>query len=160
MVESSIDVVREQGYIILSPNLSAEWNVMKNFIWIISCFALLIASSFALVGLWMILPFAGFEIIALVLLMYWVACQCRRRQVIYLDGSRIRVEKGYREARLAWDSELFWTRLIIGKPPYRGHPSKLILRSKQQQLEIGEFLNEHDKAMLVAELRRVINVVG
>jgi len=160
MVESNIDIAQGRGHIVVSPNLSSQWHTTKILLWIISCIALLIAAIFASLGLWMILPFTGFEVLALVLLTYWVACRCRHKQVIHFDDNRIRVEKGYRTPRLAWDSELFWTRLIIGKSPYRGHPNKLILRSKQQQLEIGEFLNEHDKKKLIAELRHVISVVG
>lgn len=160
MIESNVDIARRHGHIVISPNLSVQWRTTKIFLWITSCFALLIASLFALAGLWMILPFTGVEVIALVLLMCWVACQCRRKQVIYVDDHRIRVEKGYRTAKRVWDSEIFWTRLIIDKSPHRGHQNKLFLRSKQRQLEIGEFLNEYDKKKLIAELRSLINVVG
>lgn len=159
MVESNVDSAGD-GHIVVSPNLSSQWQTTKILLWIISCVALFIGTIFAFLGLWMILPFAGIEVLALVLVTYWVACRCRHKQVIHFDDNRIRVEKGYLTPRLAWDSELFWTRLIINKSPYRGHPSKLILRSKQQQLEIGEFLNEHDKKKLIAELRHVISVVG
>lgn len=157
MIESNVDIARGRGHIVLSPNQSAQWRVTKIFLWLTSCYMLLIASLFALAGLWMVFPFAGIEVIALVVLMSWVACQCRCKQVIYLCDNRIRIEKGYRSPRVVWDSEIFWTRLIIDKAPYRGHPNKLILRSKQQQLEIGEFLNEHDKKKLITELRNVIN---
>lgn len=160
MIESNLDSTRGCGHIIVCPNLSSQWHVTKLLLWIIASLALLIAIGFAVAGLWLILPFTGLEIIALVVLMYWVAHQCHRRQVIHLDDSRIVVEMGHHFPKSAWESELFWTRLIIDKPPYRGHPNRLILRSKQQQLEIGEFLNEPDKEKLVAELRGVISVVG
>lgn len=159
MIESNIDIAQARGHIVVSPNLSAQWRTTKIFLCIVSTVVLVIASVFTLLGLWMILPFAGLEVFALIGVMYWVAHQCHQQQVIYLDDHRIRVEKGYRTPKLTWDSELFWTRLIVNKPPHHWHPKKLILRGRQQQLEIGEFLNETDKKMLIVELRPLISVV-
>ncbi|MEJ2141049.1 MAG: DUF2244 domain-containing protein [Gammaproteobacteria bacterium] len=161
MIESNLDISKGQGHIVVCPNMSGQWQTTKLFLGIVSCLALLIAIAFALLGLWMILPFAGLEIIALVSLMYWVAHQCRRKQVIHFEDNRIRVENGYHLPKSTWESELFFTRLLIDKPPYRGgQPLKVFLRSKQQQLELGEFLNEQDKKKLIGELRGVINVVN
>lgn len=161
MIESNLDISKGQGHIVVCPNMSGQWQTTKLFLWIVSSLALLIATVFALLGLWMILPFAGLEIIALVSLMYWVAHQCRRKQVIHLGENRIRVEKGFHLPNSTWESELFFTRLFIDKPPYRGgQPLKVFLRSKQQQLEIGEFLNEQDKKKLITELRGIINFVN
>ena len=159
MVETSLDCAKKQGQIILYPNRSADWRTVKIFLWSISCFMMTIAFAFAYSGLWMVLPFAGLEILALVLLMYWVALQCRRQQVIRIADHRIVVEKGYESPRQTWQSELFWVRLVISPPPYRGHPRRLYLRNKQNQLEIGEFLNDEDKKRLVADLNGVVNIV-
>ena len=160
MIEANLNTTGSQGHIVVCPNMSAEWRITKLLLWMISTIAVLIGIGFAVAGLWLILPFSGLEVMALVGLMYWVAHQCSRKQVIYLQDTRIIVEKGYRTPRFAWESELFWTRLIVEESPYRGHPRRLILRSKQQQLEIGEFLNEDDKKKLIATLRGVITVVG
>ena len=159
MIESNIDRNLERGHIVVSPNLSAEWRTTKIFIWIVSCIALTIGLVFALAGLWLILPFAGLEVLAIVILMYHVARQCHRQQVIYLEAGKIRVEAGYRSPQLAWDDEVFWTRLIVNKADHPWHPDKLILRGRQQQIEIGEFLNAEDKKHLVAQLRPLVCVV-
>ena len=159
MIESNIDMTLASGHIVVSPNLSAQWRTTRLFIWVVSGFALTIAIVFALAGLWMILPFAGIEILAIVLLMRHVARKCHRLQVIYLDSGRIRVEKGYHSPQLAWDAELFWTRLIVNKAVHPWHPDTLILRGRHQQIEIGEFLNEQDKKQLVSVLRGLVNVV-
>ena len=159
MIESNIDNSLVRGHIVVSPNLSAQWRTTKIFIWVVSSFALLIGLGFALAGLWMILPFAGFEVMAIVVLMYHVARKCHRQQVIYLGDGKIRVESGYRSPQLAWADEVFWTRLIVNKAEHPWHPDTLILRGRQQQIEIGEFLNAEDKKQLVAQLRTVVSVV-
>ena len=158
MIEANIDTAHARGHIVVTPNLSAQWRTTKIFMWIVSVYALSIGFLFALKGLWMIIPFAGLEVIALVALMYRVARKCHRQQVIYLDEDRIRVENGYRSPKQSWDSELFWTRLIVNKSN-TWHPDKLILRGRQQQIEIGEFLNDDDKKQLVTRLRGLITVV-
>ena len=161
MVESNLDISKGQGHIVVCPNMSGHWQITKLFLWIISCLALFIATAFALLGLWVILPFAGIEVMALVSLMYWVAHRCRRKQVITLNNNRILVETGYTSPESSWESELFFTRLYIDKPPYRdGKPMKVFLRGKQQQFEVGEFLNEEDKNKLITELRSVISIVN
>lgn len=160
MVEINLDCAKKHGQIILSPNRSADWRTVKLVLWGISSFMMLIGLSFAFLGLWMVLPFAGLEVLALVLLMYWVALQCRRQQVIRIGDHQIVVEKGYESPRQTWQSELFWARLVISPPAYRGHPRRLYLRSKQEQLEIGEFLNDEDKKRLVAELNGVVSIVN
>jgi len=159
MIETNIDNTLARGHIVVSPNLSAQWRTTKIFIWVVSSFALTIGLVFALAGLWMILPFAGLEVLAIVILMYHVARKCHRQQVIYLDDGRIRVEAGYRSPQLAWDDEVFWTRLIVNKANHPWHPDTLILRGRQQQIEIGEFLNAEDKKQLVAQLRPLVSVV-
>ena len=159
MVESTLDSTTLQGQIVLCPNRSIRWSTVKLFLWAVSAFAMSIALAFASFGLWMVLPFAGLEVFALVGLMYWVALQTRRQQVIRIGDHRIVVEKGYESPRQTWQSELFWLRLVIDQPSRRNHPQRLILRGREQQLEIGEFLNDDDKKQLVSELRRCLNVI-
>ncbi len=160
MIESKLNRSSGQGHIVMCPNRSADWCIIKLLLWLISSIALLIGTGFAMAGLWLILPFSGLEVLGLVSLLYWVSHECYRQQVIHLEGSRVIVEKGHRTPQSAWESELFWTRLIVEQSPFLGHPEKLFLRSKQQQLEIGEFLNEGDKKKLLSELRGVITVVN
>ena len=160
MVESNLDITNGKGYIVMCPNMSADWNTTKRFLWGISIVSFMVAIGFSLAGYWMILPFAGIEVLTLVTFMYWVSHQCYRQQVIHFHDNHICVESGRHSPQQTWESELFWTRLVIRKPPYRGHPETLLLRSRQEQVEIGEFLNEEDKEKLVTELRKVISVVN
>ena len=90
MVEAQIDPEHEAGHIVLSPNLSARWKTNVYFLYAAITFALLIGGGFAYVGLWMILPFTGLEILALVLLIYHVAHKCHRMEVIHVSKERLR----------------------------------------------------------------------
>lgn len=160
MIESCIDRAKGQGYIVVCPNMSAQWGMVKRFLWFISTFVFIIASVFSFFGMWMILPFAGLEVMALISVSYWVAYQCCRKEVIRINENKITVEKGYHVPLFTWQSELFWTRLVIDPPAFKGHPLKLFLRSRQNRLEIGGFLNDDDKQKLIAELRGVVHITN
>ena len=134
-----------------------HWKETKVYLWVITGVLVFISFIMAWLGAWMVLPFAGLEVIVLASLMYWVAHQCRRQQVISFKHNRVHIEKGHVSPSVSWESELFFTRLMVDPPAYRGHLCKVFLRSKDQKLEVGEFLNEEDKKRLIAELRRVIS---
>ncbi len=158
MVETNMDTANDSGHIVLSPNLSAQWKTNKYLIYLISGFALGIGVGFAFVGLWMILPFAGLEVIAVITLIYHTSRKCNRKEVIRFNKEWIRVECGYTHPKTQWQSELFWTRLIVSPRQHPWHPDKLILRGRHDQIEVGQFLNEQDKDILVNQLRHVVSV--
>ncbi len=160
MIESNLDTSSRCGYIVACPNMSANWRTTKIILWFISFVTLLIAVAFSFFGLWLILPFAGLEVLALFAFSYWVAYQCCRKEVITIKDNQLKVEKGYHSPQFTWRAELFWTRLIIDRSEFRGHPLKLYLRSKKQQLEIGEFLNEDDKEQLISALRGIVIIIN
>lgn len=159
MVESNIDNESGEGQIVVCPNKSLHWHETKKYLWIIGAMIFFVAAIMAFLGAWYVLPFAGLEVIVVVSLMLWVSHQCHRKQVITFRHNRIQVEKGYGSPNETWESEIFFTRLKIDKPMYRGHLCKIFLRSKDQKLEVGEFLNEDDKKRLISELQSVISVV-
>lgn len=156
MVETQIDTARQQGHIILSPNLSARWKSNVVFLYLVSTFTLAIGITFALAGLWLILPFAGLEVMALVWVVYKVAHKCHRIEVIHLSQNNVRVERGYRRPQSSWQSETFWTRMIVARQERPWHPLRVFLRSRNDQIEIGAFLNDEDKRLLIRELRHFV----
>ncbi len=105
----------------------------------------------------MILPFAGIEIMVLLIVMYRVARQCYRKQVIRISADKIRVEQGVTQPHSVWESELFWTRMIVKKPGHAWHAPKVILRGRHEVIEIGAFLTEQEKNELIKKLRPFVS---
>jgi len=158
MINAELDRETAVGNIILSPNLSARWQTTKYFLYIVSTFALTIAICFAAIGLWMILPFTGIEIIVLLIVMYRVSRKCYRKEVIRLNKETVTVESGLDKPSSHWHSELFWARLVVKHAGHPWHSDKLYLRGRHDQIEIGAFLNDHEKLQLVKHLRNYISV--
>jgi uncharacterized membrane protein len=78
--------------------------------------------------------------------------------VIHLNQDAIKVEQGQHFPRFSWQSELFWTRLIIQPAAHTWHSDKLFLRGRHDQIEIGAFLSEQEKFELVKQLRSYVSV--
>lgn len=159
MVESRLNQHDNGGHIVLSPNLSVRWRDNVRFLYIVCSIALLIGISFALLGMWLVLPFTGLEVIALVAVVYYVARKCHRIEVIHVDEFCVRVEQGYTRPQFSWRSEIFWTRLIVLPQERPWHPLRIFLRGRETQIEIGTFLNDDDKRILIKQLRQFVSVV-
>lgn len=159
MVETRINQQDNSGHIVLSPNLSVRWRTNVIFLYIVCSFALIIGISFTLIGMWMILPFTGLEVIALVTVVYYVAHKCHRIEVIHVSNGQLRVERGYRKPQSNWSSDLFWTRLIVSPQERPWHPLRIFLRGRDGQIEIGAFLNDDDKRILIRQLRQFVTAV-
>jgi len=159
MVETRINQHDNRGHIVLSPNLSVPWRDNVLFLYVVCGIALCIGISFSLMGMWMVLPFTGLEVIALVAVVYCVAHKCHRIEVISVEEGCVRVEQGYTQPQSSWSSELFWTRLIVQPQQRPWHSIRIFLRGRNDQIEIGTFLNDDDKRILIKQLRQFVTAV-
>ena len=107
----------------------------------------------------MVLPFTGLEILALLVVMYRVSRKCYRKEVIHLNRDSVIVEQGREKPVTSWYSEIFWTRLVIQSQGHSWHSNRLFLRGRNDQIEVGAFLNDQEKAVLVNQLRKYISIV-
>ena len=150
--------------VFLQPNCSLSWRQSLSFFLGIAGFALLIALAFTVLGYWLILPFAGAEVIALGVCLYLTAHAAGKRQVITVTSNRVLVEKG--RVRRAPDGKggpeekvefvRAWTRVRLRGSSRFWHPSRLVLNASGQEVEIGEFLTEEEKQALAEDLGAAI----
>ncbi len=156
MVEVEFDRQNHEGRIVLQPNRAISWRANRIFLWVIGVLTTLIASAFALMGAWLILPFAGIEILMLTSLLWYVYTVHTRQEVVHFSAAEVVVEKGRRAPVIKWACQRPWCRLNL----YHSHPwypQRLRLRCHQREIEIGEFLNEHERDELRAYLRQFMH---
>jgi uncharacterized membrane protein len=110
---------------------------------------LAIAIVFAVLGAWLVLPFAGIEIAVLAAALTWVARHA-------LDYERICFNAGMLEIEIADGGKLTlrqfnpaWASLVV---EHRGPATRIALRSHGSELEIGRHLNAGGKRGLAREL--------
>lgn len=141
--------------ILLAPNQSLSF---AGNLWVlISLLAvsLGISIAFALVGAWMVIPFAVLEALLLTVLFGYVYLEGTRREVIRIsdervifDQSRGNLKKPVYHAEFCRDSLSVLVR--VGSSSVE--PASLTFSGPEGCLEVGEFLTDAEKAALVEKL--------
>jgi len=122
---------------------------LRTFAWVFGSLGLLslaIAAGFAAAGAWVIIPFAGLEVAALIAAAVVVLRRAGDFERVAVSGDRVLVE--IRERGLAEQFEFHrgWARVVTGKS---GMPA---LRSHGRTVEIGRYCGEEGRRHLAREL--------
>jgi uncharacterized membrane protein len=150
------DQEKRVGWIAIQPNRAASWRANRIFLLAIGATLALIAGGFALLGAWLILPFAGIEILILASLLWYVYTGHSRREVVHFSDAEVVVEKGRNQPVSKWKCLRPWCRFKL----YNSHPwypQRLKLRCHHREIEIGEFLTDNERNELRAYLRQIMN---
>lgn len=102
-------------------------------------------------GAWLVLPFAGIEILALGLALLCYGRRSGDYERISLNGGILVVEVCELGQVRRYEFNPLWVRVVTGGPDVR-----LALRSHGHELEIGRHLDAAARRRLGAELRRLM----
>ena len=144
---------------IVRRNQSLSWRGNKVFIYFMAVVSLGIAGMFALQGLWLILPFAGLEMLALTFGLYMCSLRCLDQEVITIDDRQVTIEKGRHKPRENWQLDRTWIQLELIRSPLQSHPSKLLIRSKGKETEIGKCLTNDERNSLSDSLAKALHII-
>ncbi len=142
--------------IVVRPNQSLTWNGNKLFFGMIAGVSLAVAGALAFLGFWPVLPFAGLELLALGWALYHCARCGQWREVISIDGDRVEVAAGRGQPERRWSANRHWTQVAVEPPRFRGHPTRLVLRSAGRRVELGAFLTEVERRRLARMLQDLL----
>lgn len=108
-----------------------------------------IAIAFAILGAWLILPFAGLEMLVLFLAFLYIDRHAADYERIAIDGDKVKVE--FFEVGRVQSHELnrCWAQVVVS--PDGSH---LALRSHGRELEFGRFMSDEQRLSTARELRR------
>ncbi len=118
----------------------------------VAVFPLVISTGFLIAGAWMVLPFAGFELLALGLAFYLVHCHADDYESITITGNSLAVEwREYKKtSRIVF--QCYWARIILRDAP--GGEQKLWLRSHGREVEFGRYMSNDARLILAGQLKR------
>lgn len=133
-----------------------SWNGTIVFYLILAVVSFTVAGGMAALGYWLVLPFAGLEMIGLAAALYVVARYCWQREVISVDNDEIRIERGHQRPTECLELPRPWCRADLERPTHPWRASRLIIRSGRSTVEVGRFLNEEERVQLADSLRRVL----
>jgi uncharacterized membrane protein len=129
----------------------------QDLLWMLaflSCVSLGIASAFACLGAWPVLPFAGIEVLALAAAFYLNGRHAADYERIGLAGGRLVVDASDAGRLRHHEFDLPWLRLEERRC---GQDLRLLLHSRGSAIEVGRHLDTERRASLAARLRRSIS---
>lgn len=118
------------------------------------CFSLVVALVFAVLGAWLIIPFAGLEIAALGCAAGWARRRSADFERLALEGDRIVVETGDRGLVQRFEFNRCWARLVTGAD------GSVALRSHGREIVIGRYCGDEGREELARELRSRLGAQG
>jgi len=144
--------------IIAQPNRSASWQANKLVLLALAVPSLGIATGFAMMGAWPILPLAGLELLAVGSALYYVNWKLQYRHVITLSEDSVRIDKGFYAPRQSWQFPRQGTGLAIVPEQHPWDGPGLSLQRTGESVSVGEFLNRDDSLKLAELLRSEMRV--
>lgn len=155
------DLAEISGKIVITPNASMSGMQMHCFLISMCVVSFGIAVGFAMAGLWLVLPFAGLEMLVLIFAFYAVKKSSACREVVSVIDENIIVETGRARLEKSCIFQRAWTQVLLQAPQIKGYPSRLLLRCGSRQVEVGACLSDDERQALrqrLIELKRLPQV--
>jgi len=156
MVSAEFDGVRQIGQIVLQPNHSWTWRANLYFLATLFVVSFGIALVFLLQGFWLILPFAGLEMAALTWAIYYCVRKTHRQEVLHFSRDEVIIESGVNKVEEQHRFKRFFTRVKIEAPTGRRRRQRIAIAERDHKVEVGEFLTDDEKEILIHKLRYII----
>jgi len=142
---------------IIRPQRALTWPEAKRWLCLLSMLPASSGILFLLYGIPLVLPFAGLEIALLWAAFYYVWHTGRWREVVRLQGDQLIVEKGRERPLETHCFDRSWVRVELRGAPYAWYPSRLYLTSHGQEVTLGHFLTDGERAELARSLINAID---
>lgn len=134
------------------PNCALSWRVTKLLLLFFSGCLVAVGAYFAALGAWVVLPFAGLELVVLAAGFYLNALAGHTREVIEIEGPVLRVLRGRRRLEEVAGLPANWTRVELRRDPRGWYPSRLLLCCHGKGVEVGAKLVEAEREELAVAL--------
>ncbi len=114
-----------------------------------------VAGAWSIKGYWLILPFAGLELLALGIALAITVRRGRYREIVRFDRRRVRVQRGYAGRREHVEFPRPWTRAWMEPGPGPSMPGRLFLGASGTYCELAACLTEKERQSLCRRLREL-----
>ena len=142
--------------IVVRPNRSMSWHSLQLVYAAMVGVGVTISLSLTIAGAWLVLPFAGLELLAVGICLYRSAQRCAEREVISIDERTVAVERGrYRPAQ-RFELPRQWAQVGLQQGAVRGYPCRVLIRAHGRTVEVGGRLPESERRLLARRLRRCL----
>jgi uncharacterized membrane protein len=152
-----VEALDHVNKIIFRPNNSLSPEGSVKVVMALFVIVLFVAVGFSIIGAWLVLPFAGIEILALAYAFYSVYLHSDDYESIAIVGDEVIVEKKNDKDFTMMIFQRYWAQISVrdvvrgaGKSGKRG----LFISSHGKEVEFGKyFINDGQRTMFARELR-------
>lgn len=145
--------------IIARPNNSLTAEGAYRLLAILAVIALMVAVGFTHIGAWLVLPFAGLELLAFALAFYYIRLHAADFESITIDGDRVLIEKKHRRHVSAMEFQRYWTQVSVKESASGKHA--LMIGSHGKEVEFGKhFIDDEQRVALVRELKKKLRNIN
>jgi uncharacterized membrane protein len=157
MVRSDVEIGSRstQTVYTIEPNRSLSWQQSKWLFVFLSGSLLLVSLYFASLGAWLVLPFTGLEILLVGLAIYFQSCCAHRKQYVRIDQSQVEIGDSRHPAPLVSFPKA-WSQIVQIRDRNGWYPSRLLVGSHGEFVEVGKDLLEDERESLARQLRCAI----
>lgn len=156
MVDTYCDATQRDCRFVLRPDRSMGWRILFLVYAGIAGVCLSVAIFWAFQGAWLVLPFAGIEVVALGAAFYLSALHGRDCEVVSVADATVAVDKGRAQPREHYAFPRGWARVVLKHPHAPLHHNRLAIRAHGREVEVGAFLHDEERTRLAHALARVI----
>ena len=138
--------------LVVQGNRSMSWRANLWLAASLGAVCMGIAVALATFGLWLVIPFAGAEIVLVTACLYLTLRRLSRKEVITVSGDAVRLEWGYTRPEVSVDLPRPWARLRFRDPESPFDTGELSLAAHGRSYALGRCLNKEEKKTLHVEL--------
>lgn len=133
------------------PNCSLSVTGQKRVFALIALFTLTVAFGFSLIGAWMVMPFAGLELLALAAAFIYLNGSSDDYESITIKGDSLVVETCSRKRVERVEFNRYWVRVALKM--FSGGLQRLSLSSHGREVEFGRYMDDEQRLALARELK-------
>lgn len=151
--------ITDLGYkIIAKHNNSLKPKAAVKLLMAVAGLVLVIGFSFARIGAWLVLPFAGLEILAFAYAFYYIYLHSGDFESITIEHDSVIVEKRNYKEVTTMVFQRHWAQVSLREVASVGgvmSKNGLFIRSHGKEIEFGkQFMNDEQRALLANELKK------
>jgi uncharacterized membrane protein len=146
------------SFVLVARRNSSLTRVGRNFVVGSHVFiSTVISLGFASLGAWMILPFAGAEMLVVYCAFRYIARHESDFESISIDADRVTIERWEMGKVSRFEFSRYWAQLVM-QPAARRGCDTLALRSHGRQVEFGRYLTEEQRREVARAIKAQLNV--
>jgi len=157
MIEIQEDSSAFQTRLIVKANQSMSWRANMFLAASLGFICMGVAIVMATYGLWMVIPFAGAEVLLIVVCLWLTLRRLSRKEVITVNDDAIRLEWGYNQPDQTVSLPRQWSRLTYRCKESVFEVGDLTVSAHGKHYALGSCLNRDEKKALHTELTTALS---